>query len=93
MPRTDTPTPITNASIVRGFEALSVTKDEEEWVRALVARRLEHDRAGLMDCLGRIAKSVAIATESKEMHAWIRPVFQAIEDEARAALAQAREPI
>ena len=54
MPRTDTPTPITNASIVRGFEALSVTKDEEEWVRALVARRLERDRAGLETALRRL---------------------------------------
>lgn len=34
-------TPITDANVVRGFEALRITKDEEEWVRADVARELE----------------------------------------------------
>lgn len=31
----------TDANVVRGFDALRITKDEEEWVRADFARQLE----------------------------------------------------
>lgn len=34
-------TPLTDKNIVRGFEALRITKDEEQWVRAEIAQKLE----------------------------------------------------
>jgi hypothetical protein len=36
-------TPITDANVVRGFDALRITKDEEQWVRAEVVRALERE--------------------------------------------------
>ena len=86
MPHTDTPTPISDkfrigppAMTVTGYQALLYSH-----------RKLERDRAGLMDCLERIADSIAIGTSSKQMPARIGPIFQAIEDEARAALKAAK---
>lgn len=42
-PDKENSTPRTDANVVRGFDALRITKDEEQWVKADFARQLERE--------------------------------------------------
>ena len=52
---------------------------------------LKAQRDELLTTLERIANSVAIGTASKQVHARMRAIFRAIENEARAAIARCQK--
>lgn len=54
-------------------------------------RRLRESHAELLAALERIANSVAIGAESKQIHARMRAIFKEIENEARTAIAAAKK--
>ena len=55
-----TDTPRTDSRYVRGFDALRITNDEEQWVRADFARQLERELAAEQEKCKRLREALTM---------------------------------